>query len=143
MFLLGSPRSGTTFLSSVVTSANDVEEFVGILAPSRLMHLLAKLEKSKSDHCKSITACIRDVFWHAFIKSRTWRTERFVKFLKGKTSLIDLFKPFSVENSLFTYKEPLMCLAASVFAKEFNSSKFVHIIRDGRDVAASFSSEIP
>ena len=46
MFLPGSPRSGTTFLSSVVTSANDVEEFVGILAPSRLMHLLAKLEKS-------------------------------------------------------------------------------------------------
>ena len=86
------------FSFSVVTSANDVEEFVGILAPSRLMHLLAKLEKSKSGHCKSITACIRDVFWHAFIKSRTWRTERFVKFLKGKTSLIDLFKPFSVKT---------------------------------------------
>ena len=30
----------------------------------RLMHLLAKLEKSKSDHCKSITACIRDVCTH-------------------------------------------------------------------------------
>jgi len=143
VFLLGSPRSGTTFLSSVVTSANDVEEFVGILAPSRLMHLLAKLEKSKSDHCKSITTCIRDVFWHAFIKRRTWRTERFVKLLKGKISLIGLFKPLSVKNSLFTYKEPLMCLAASVFAKEFNSSKFVHIIRDGRDVAASFLRRYP
>ena len=83
------------------------------------MHLLAKLEKSKSDQCKSITACTRDVFWHAFIKSRTWRTERLVKFIKGKIFAFDLLKPFTIENSLFTYKEPLLCLAASVFAKEF------------------------
>lgn len=142
IFLFGSPRSGTTFLSRCVTSAQNVEEFVGILAPARIMHLIAEYRLSGQD-ASTLMSCLRDVFWQSFLKSRFWKSERLSKILKGKMSPWAIRAPYTLDDALFCYKEPFLCLAANEFAKEFPCALFVHIIRDGRDVAASLVRRYP
>jgi len=40
LFILGCPRSGTTFLSNCIGALAGCREYVGVLAPPRLMHLV-------------------------------------------------------------------------------------------------------
>jgi hypothetical protein len=48
-----------------------------------------------------------------------------------------------VKKHLFAYKEPFLVFAATVFAEHFKNSKFIHIIRDGRDCADSMVRTYP
>ena len=42
-----------------------------------------------------------------------------------------------MRDLVFCYKEPFLCFAAMQFAEHFPNSKFIHIIRDGRDISDS------
>jgi hypothetical protein len=135
VFIMGCPRSGTTFLSHCIGALDGYREFVGVLAPPRLMHLVASTGCSQTQ--ERLMLCIRDIFWQAFWRSEFFRKQKLVHFLDGKVHWRKLFSPPSLSGLTFCYKEPFLCFAAKEFAEHFPSARFIHIIRDGRDNADS------
>jgi hypothetical protein len=49
----------------------------------------------------------------------------------------------SLDGAYFCYKVPFLCLAALEVARHFPNSKFIHILRDGRDSADSLERTYP
>ena len=134
-FILGCPRSGTTFLSQCIGALDGYREFVGVLVPPRLMHLVASTDCLQTQ--ERLMLCIRDIFWQAFWRSEYFRKQKLVHFLEGKVHWANLFSRPSLSGLAFCYKEPFLCFAAMKFAEHFPSARFIHIIRDGRDNADS------
>ena len=64
VFILGCPRSGTTFLSDCIGAITGTREFVGILAPPRMMHLIGS--DINEDFRDKLMSSIRDVFGKPF-----------------------------------------------------------------------------
>jgi hypothetical protein len=141
VFILGCPRSGTTFLSHCLAAVGGVEEFVGILCPPRMCHQVAIEDRPERE--AMLLSAIQDVFWSAFWRRRYSRAERAVQVLRGRLSIRAALRSPSVEGSLFCYKEPFLCFAADKFARHFPKAKFVHIVLDGRDNADSLERTYP
>lgn len=142
VFILGCPRSGTTFLSKTVGLIDDVEQFIGVLAPARLLHLIGE-KQSRGQPVSDVMACVREVFWQSFWRRRYYPSERLIRRLMSRRFLWKLLDSPSLENAIFCYKEPFLCFAATSFADEFPQAKFIHIIRDGRDNADSMERKYP
>jgi hypothetical protein len=141
VFVLGCPRSGTTFLSGCLGMLPGVEEFVGVLCPPRLCHLLAT--EDRADREEMLLAAVRDVFWNSFWRRRLARTERLLRLVRrGAAAWPGVVRP-TLDGALFCYKEPFLCFAADKFARHFPNAKFVHIVRDGRDNADSLERAYP
>jgi hypothetical protein len=141
IFILGCPRSGTTFLSECLAAVRGVEEFVGVLCPPRMCHLLATEDLPARE--AALLAGIRDVFWDAFWHRRHSGAERAVQLLRGRLSLGAALRSPSLEGALFCYKEPFLCFPAEKFARHFPNARFIHIVRDGRDNADSLERTYP
>ncbi len=141
LFILGCPRSGTTFLSECISGIPSISEFVGLLAPPRLMHLLGR-STGNPDPCE-ILDIVRDIFWQQFWRSVYARGDKAKRWLQGKIRFFDMFATPNLEGKLFCYKEPFLCFAVNQFAISFPKSKFIHIIRDGRDNADSMARTYP
>lgn len=141
IFILGCPRSGTTFLSQCIAAINNVEEFVGVLVPPRFMHLIASTDDTQQK--ENLLLITRDIFWQAFWRRRMFKHEKFIQVSKGNTALGELFKNPGMNNATFCYKEPFLCFAGLEFARHYPNSKFIHIIRDGRDNADSMNRTYP
>ncbi len=141
IFILGCPRSGTTFLSSCISSIDVIEEFVGVLAPPRMMHLIGEKAEKGADY-KSLTLLMRDIFWQSFWQRVLFFNNR-IGPIVSKKKYGQLFKKPQIEDRIFCYKEPFMCFAMKQVAEEFPNAKFIHIIRDGRDNADSMERSYP
>ncbi len=141
LFILGCPRSGTTFLSNCIADIPDLEEFVGTLAPPRLMHMIG-YGAHRGDPTIQLLKLVRDIFWQAFWHRRLFFSHRLGAAYAMKKFWALLKKP-ALAGSTFCYKEPFLCFAAEEFAAEFSKSKFIHIIRDGRDNADSMMRTYP
>lgn len=135
IFILGCPRSGTTFLSSCIGAIPSIREFVGVLAPPRMMHLIGSTESEETR--EELLSCVRDVFWQSFWRCEYFRKQRLVFMLNGTIGLKEFLSKPSLDGKLFCYKEPFLCFAVEHFARHFPTAKFIHIIRDGRDNADS------
>lgn len=138
VFVLGCPRSGTTFLTDCLAAVRGVEEFVGVLCPARMCHLAAT--EDRPDREALLFAAIRDTFWTALWKRRLSRWERVVRVLRKG---LGAHAPLSLTGAVFCYKEPFLCFAADRFARYFPAARFVHIVRDGRDNADSLERGYP
>jgi hypothetical protein len=144
IFVLGCPRSGTTFLSHCLGSLEQIEEFVGVLAPPRLMHSIGcRSAQGETVSVENMLRIMRDVFWQSFWRRRYFLPERMIQVLSGKKRASNLLSKPSLEGAYFCYKEPFMCLAATEVARHFPNSKFIHILRDGRDSADSLERTYP
>ncbi|MFT7404828.1 sulfotransferase family protein [Zhongshania sp.] len=141
IFILGCPRSGTTFLSKCLAAVDGLEEFVGVLAPPRIMHLIGSCEDKP--YQKELMNCIRDVFWQSFWRRRYYRHERLLQLLQKNISIAQFMAAPSIDGTKFCYKEPFLCFAAEEFANYFPNARFIHIIRDGRDNADSLERTYP
>lgn len=141
VFILGCPRSGTTFLSKCLAAIDNLEEFVGVLVPPRFMHLIALTQDV--DQKENMMLITRDIFWQNFWRRRIFKHERLIQVLKGKTSLTSFLEKPAMLDTIFCYKEPFLCFAAIDFARHYPNSKFIHIIRDGRDNADSMNRTYP
>ena len=141
VFVLGCPRSGTTFLSQCLSALPGAREFVGVLAPPRLMHLIAR---PISDPLRDqLLACIRDIFWLTFIHRVFRRSERLMLLAQRRIEFSEFWSRPSLEGKLFVYKEPFLCFAAEHLAENFPNDKFIQIYRDGRDNADSMIRTYP
>ena len=135
VFILGCPRSGTTFLSNCIGALPGLREYVGVLAPPRLMHLIGGLNCEETQN--RLMLSIRDIFWQTFWRDEFFRKRKIALFLEGKVMISELISRPSMSGLVFCYKEPFLCFAASKFASHFPNSRFIHIVRDGRDTADS------
>jgi len=141
IFILGCPRSGTTYLSRCIAGLPGVSEFIGVLAPPRMMHLVGSMSE-QGDDTGQVLNVMRDIFWQSFWRRRLFRGERLLE-QAWKRSVSGLLKKPTLEGTWFCYKEPFLCFAASEVAEAFPNAKFLHIIRDGRDNADSLERKYP
>lgn len=141
IFILGCPRSGTSFLSHFLGALPDVEEFVGELAPPRLMHLVAQLPDDMVRN--ELMSAIRDIFWLSLVSRRHRRDLRLGQLYSRSITLREFLAKPSLGDALFCYKEPFLCFAWEAFASQFPNAKFIHIVRDGRDNADSMDRTYP
>lgn len=141
VFILGCPRSGTTFLSKCLAAIDDLEEFVGVLVPPRFMHLIGSTEDGEVK--ENMLLVTRDIFWQSFWRRRMFRYNKLTQVLQKNAPFRSLFQKPEMNGSIFCYKEPFLCFAAKDFANHYSNSKFIHIIRDGRDNADSMDRTYP
>jgi len=141
IFIIGCPRSGTTFLSGCLAAIDGVEVFTGPLVAPRLLHIIANAKNSPEKDL--LLWSIRDVFWQSFWRRRLFTSERVSEFVKGNISLKEFVSKNTLVSSSFVYKEPFLCFAAEDVARHFPKAKFLHIIRDGRDNADSLERSYP
>lgn len=141
IFILGCPRSGTTFLSKCLAAIDNLEEFVGVLVPPRFMHLIASTKDVEQKG--NMLLITRDIFWQAFWRRRIFKHERLIQVLKGNNSITSFLEKPEMLNAVFCYKEPFLCFAAIDFARHYPNARFIHIIRDGRDNADSMNRTYP
>lgn len=115
IFLMGCPRSGTTFLSECMSGIPGICEFVGVLAPPRLMHFLGR--SIGSSQSLPILDIVRDIFWQQFWRTVYTRGDRVKRWLNGKISFVEMVGKPDLSGKIFCYKEPFLCFAGKDFAK--------------------------
>lgn len=141
VFILGCSRSGTTYLSKCLAPVAQLEEFVGVLAPARFMHLIASTKDPVLK--ENMMLVTRDSFWQSFWRRRLYRHQRLLEVVKGNAPVRSLFGKLEMKDAVFCYKEPFLCFAALDFSRHYPNSKFIHIIRDGRDNVDSMNRTYP
>lgn len=142
VFVLGCPRSGTTFLTNCLARLPGIEAFTGVLAPPRLMHLVG-WQAAQGLPVDDLLWCVRDVFWQSYWRRRFFRAERLAQWYLRNISFKALVSRPQFAGSVFCYKEPFLCFAAPQFARAFPRARFIHILRDGRDNARSMEKSYP
>ena len=75
IFIVGCPRSGTTFLEDCIAAARQVEAFTGVLVSPRLLHLIGD-RASRREDVESLLLVMRDSFWQAFWRRVFFFSER-------------------------------------------------------------------
>jgi len=136
IFIVGCPRSGTTFLEDCVAAARQVEAFTGVLVSPRLLHLIG-YGASQHQEVEALLLTVRDNFWQAFWRRVFFWSERVGEVAARQKPLLSLFRRPRLEGVSFCYKEPFLCFAIDQVAQHFPKAKFLHIVRDGRDCADS------
>ncbi len=142
VFIMGCPRSGTTVLADCISAIRDIILRIGILIPDRMMHLLGS-GQVPDEVQEDLLWSQRYILWRSFLDA----------YLSRLTSLQDAVRTRNLQTLwrrnrspgelLFAYKEPFLVFAASLFARHFKQSKFINIIRDGRDCADSMIRTYP
>lgn len=112
IFLVGSPRSGTTFLGKSLAHLSGMS-----------YHFEPILTKAAS----------------RYVYEGLWSFEK-AKFLYEQT-YIWLMRIHGEGSLKFCEKTPRNCFLIDFLACAFPDSQFIHIIRDGRDVALSYSKK--
>jgi hypothetical protein len=140
-FVMGCPRSGTTFLLRCLADLPGTQSFAGILIPDRLCHVIAST--ATSPLAEDILYSCRAVLWKSFVTSlvsRRYHLRRAVREPRAAWSAARTllgWSPLSMEKFGMVYKEPFLAMAAVPFARHFTGARFIHLIRDGRDCADS------
>lgn len=136
-FVLGCPRSGTTFLMDCLDALPYSECVTGHLIPIYVPHLFAATADEQVK--KTILSTLEfsfleylDTYGQAKVPQiRRW----FRKSLDSHELKLTLQNQRLIERMV--YKEPFLAFAPEMIYEGFPEAKIVHIYRDGRDAADS------
>ncbi len=124
VFLVGCPRSGTTWLQAMLAGHPSV--YTG---PET--HFFELLERAEQKFRQSRSPKRHGV-------ARYWSDEQFYAWMgelfRGTISALP--SP-PVETMIFLEKTPAHCLQGDFIARAFPQARFIHLVRDGRAVVAS------
>lgn len=144
-FIIGYPRSGTSLLRRLLNSYDDI-----VIPPEAgfMIYFYEKYKNSIFNQNDILLTCLNDI--QNSRKFNFWEIDLFKMLdnsrFSGLTSYLELcdyiyyyyaynqkknFKLVGDKNNFHTKHIKLL-------SKIFQSSKFIHIVRDGRDVVASF-----
>lgn len=112
IFILGSPRSGTTFLGSCIAELPEVS-----------YHFEPIATKAAAK----------------YVYESSWRFGKSKWFYRAVYSW--LTRIYGDSDLRFAEKTPRNCFLVNFLSQTFPEAKFVHIIRDGRDAALSHSKK--
>ncbi len=144
IFVIGSPRSGTTVLSEIISSMPYSELFHDILITPHIVHKIA--DGISSQDYEFYICEIRANIESAIRQQRQRRILLLAKLLKGKISLKEFSHSILLktrldsnfyENIRFIYHEPFLTMNPELILDIFPEAKIVHIIRDPRACASS------
>jgi hypothetical protein len=142
IFVVGCPRSGTTFLEDSLAGMPQIEAFTGVLTSPRLAHLIA-YDASQGRDVETLLLIMRDAFWQAFWRRVFFASERVGEIITGRKPIRHLHRPTHLNGLYFCYKEPFLCFPIKQLCAHFPNSKILHIVRDGRDCADSLERTYP
>lgn len=136
--VLGSPRSGTTFLMHVLEAVPETACITGNIYPIGALHLAGQ---PLPDTVRQVLA---EDFPHTFrryLSSALYRN-RYVRLRKWQHTghrLRDLPAAWrgTGDPEVLVYKEPFLSLAPDFVYEALPEARFVYLLRDGRDCAAS------
>jgi len=137
--VLGCPRSGTTYLSNVLSGIPDFECVNGTLLPVAVPHVVNQdLDSDVYDALavgfeRAIDAYLHSGRYH----SRAAALQDWVHAPTGLSGLLRALKGERELPSRFVYKEPFLGFAPDFVLDALPDSKIIHIVRDGRDCANS------
>ncbi|MEM8779614.1 MAG: sulfotransferase [Cyanobacteria bacterium P01_G01_bin.49] len=112
VFIIGAPRSGTTFLGESLSVIPEI-----------------------SYHHEPIAT----KFASRYVYEKEWDFEKAKSFYRRIYSLL-MMQHFDADLC-FAEKTPRNCFIVDFLAQAFPNSRFIHIIRDGRDAAVSHSKQ--
>jgi hypothetical protein len=123
LFLVGSPRSGTTWLQSLIASHPEIHtgpetQFFGAYEPVEKEFL-----RVKDGRCGISEYLCRDAFYDLMAEN-FWR-------------VISALPEPACRPRLFLEKSPYHCVFAPLILRVFPRARFLHLIRDARTVVAS------
>jgi len=138
-FVIGNPRSGTTMLRLMLTSHRDV--FVPTESGWAL-YLYSKYGEKKSIDVESfiedLSKCKKIEYW----KIDYDKLKRFLydknKNYREISSAVYLFCSNEYEKKIYGDKNNYYLDHIEILSNIYPDAKFIHIIRDGRDVARSY-----
>ncbi|WP_208586124.1 sulfotransferase family protein [Gracilibacillus suaedae] len=153
-FIIGSGRSGNTLLRSILTQNKNVvippESYVLGKVIHKYYHYIHMNNITWNELCALILANFEN---HPEFKwwgiDDIWRVyKRLVNLEKKNQSLAfiiqEIYKEYAKLNNLqmkkWGDKTPLNSFSLTEILKVFPNAKFVHLIRDGRDVVASYKT---
>jgi hypothetical protein len=139
VFVVGSPRSGTTLVYSILLSSG---EFPIYEAESRILECGSRYGRlSNSRNFRRFEQHYRRS--RQFVRSGLNPDEFFPRAMEQCDSFLDFLRLFmesmaaAQDKTRWTEKTPNHVLHMEALARAFPTAKFVHMVRDGRDVALS------
>jgi hypothetical protein len=142
VFILGAPRSGTTFLASLLKSTRYGAPFETHFIPKYYERLVHYGDINKFDNFKKI---LSDILRERAVMQ--WRLDldpkEFFESFQGNVSypkLVDrlcALKPDNGNTGFWGEKTPWYLDCFDLIHTLFPDAKYIHIVRDGRDVALS------
>lgn len=150
LFIIGSPRSGTTFLTRMDNKFLDIHLVRDAGVVLRFYELLSKYGNLTIR--KNMKNLIKDLFKDHFFKKRiikrgfTLSSNQLLEKLPQSDypSLIDCILTETAKThgkKSWGIKKPSYALTSASIDTLFPNAKFLHIIRDGRDVALHASNK--
>ena len=139
VFLVGSARSGTTLLQSIlashpeITSFPETHFFRGTIPKISFLRWINIYGENERNFIKDYLHRIDRTDLNHLVPSSTLFTK---KWIKGIIDLIDAL-PTNLESTIWVEKTPMHLYFVSLIYEVSSDTKFIHIIRDGKDVVAS------
>ncbi len=136
--VLGAPRSGTTFLMSVLTTFPAAECVTGNLWPIGIAHLAAQEIPTETREVleRSFRGALSEYLTSADYHSRPAALRKWWRASRRMGDLPRAARGERVETMLI-YKEPFLAFCPELPYRALADSPLIYIIRDGRDVADS------
>lgn len=136
--VFGAPRSGTTFLMSVLDTVPEAECVTGNLFPTPLIHLAAQEPPPEIEELlvRSFHGAVRDFVESAAYRSRAGALRKWAVADRSPAGLRAAARGERRER-VIVYKEPFLSFAPAFAYETFPGSRLIYLLRDGRDVADS------
>lgn len=137
--ILGCPRSGTTYLSSLLNTIPEFQSLDGTLLPTAIPHVVNQdLDPEVYDALavgfeRAIDAYLHSGRYHS-------RAAAIKKWFQAPTGLTGLLRAIRGRRDLperMVYKEPFLSLSPKFVLDALPEAQIIHIVRDGRDCANS------
>ena len=136
--IFGAPRSGTTFVMSVIEALPEAEAVSGNLFPIALAHLAARRPPAETREAleHGLRGALRDYADSAVYRARVAALRKWWLADRRPAGLAAALRGERVERVL-VYKEPFLSFAPELAYEALPGSRLVYLVRDGRDVADS------
>ncbi|MGH2863764.1 MAG: sulfotransferase [Solirubrobacteraceae bacterium] len=136
--VFGAPRSGTTFLMSVLNGDPALECVSGNLLPVGIAHLAAQeLPQEVRDALeRSFRGALDDYLSTSLYHARSAALRKWVAAGRRPSTLVSAIRGSRVEEAL-VYKEPFLAFAPELAYRGVPGARLLYLYRDGRDVADS------
>lgn len=136
-FILGAPRSGTTFLTEVLATAPHTEAIAGRINPSTTASIAACV--GDPDIRRALADGLRSSLEEHARWIRQSRSEAVAGLARRHLGAVEGIRALTGRRRLDTlvFKEPFLAMDPTFAFEAVPEARVVHLVRDGRDVAAS------